>query len=115
MFSQVQPRAVKSKTEKALPKTGLLPGAVAPQYIRCGRPNCHCRDGSALHGPYYYRFFRMGGRLCKRYVPRREVEQVRTACREWRDLQALIRGNRAQHRQVFRQMRQMLRDLERAQ
>lgn len=24
------------------------------QYIRCGKPNCHCANGGERHGPYTY-------------------------------------------------------------
>ena len=48
-----------------LPKT--LPGVVRPQWVRCGRPGCRCARGRP-HGPYFYRFWREGGRLRKAYV-----------------------------------------------
>lgn len=42
-------------------------GAICAQWKRCGRPNCRCASGQ-LHGPYYYRFYREGGRLRKEYL-----------------------------------------------
>ena len=36
---------------------GPLPGSVSEQFIRCGKPGCHCRRGQ-LHGPYFYRIWR---------------------------------------------------------
>lgn len=42
-------------------------------YVRCGKSPCRCEPGS-LHGPYYYRFTREGGRLRKRYVRKAEAE-----------------------------------------
>jgi hypothetical protein len=33
-----------------------------------------------LHGPYFYRFWREGGRLRKKYVKRGELEEVRARC-----------------------------------
>jgi hypothetical protein len=66
-----------------------LPGAVCAQYVRCGRANCRCATGM-LHGPYYYRFVRIDGRLCKRYIRRADLPEVcaRTAAhrRERRQL-----------------------------
>ena len=85
-----------------LPK--MLPGAVCKQWVRCGRSNCRC-SREKLHGPYYYRFWREGGRLRKQYVKRSDVEKVRASCQalrqyrrdlkvqleEWRGLVNLIR------------------------
>jgi hypothetical protein len=61
----------------ALPKT--LPGVVRPQMVRCGKPGCTCERG-ALHGPYFYRFWREGGRLRKQYIARSDVPLVQEAC-----------------------------------
>lgn len=69
-----------------LPK--MLKGSVHAQWVRCGKPNCRCRDGE-LHGPYYYHFYRVDGRLHKRYVAHDRVETIRDACaarRHHRDL-----------------------------
>lgn len=93
---------VQTKNRETLPKT--LPGVVLPQWVRCGRPNCRCARGR-LHGPYFYRFWRVRGRLKKSYVKRSELEQVRRRCEarrqlrrdlragweEWRQLAALVR------------------------
>ena len=39
--------------DTALPKPipAELPGAVCQQWVKCGKPNCHCARGE-LHGPY---------------------------------------------------------------
>ncbi len=34
--------------------------------VRCGKPNC----SSCPHGPYWYAYFREGGRLRSRYIGR---------------------------------------------
>lgn len=87
--SRGRPRA-RTETGKPLPKT--LPGAVCAQWVRCGRPNCRCARGE-LHGPYWYRFYRSGGRLMKQYVRREDVEAVRAACdRRRREEQGARRG-----------------------
>ena len=65
-----------------LPKTipAELPGAVCPQWVKCGKPNCKCARGE-LHGPYWYRFWRDPfGSLCKEYVRPGDLEAVRVAC-----------------------------------
>lgn len=48
-----------------------LPGAICPQYV--------LRDGKRF-GPYWYRFYREGGRLRKVYVPEACLEQTRLSC-----------------------------------
>ena len=78
-----------NKNKKTLPKMlpgETLPGAVIAERKRCSKPNCRCaRDKNALHGDYFYRYYRENGRLRKAYVPRDRVEQVRTACARYRE------------------------------
>jgi hypothetical protein len=76
--------------------------------VRCGRPNCRCARGS-LHGPYFYRFWREGGRLRKEYVPRPDVERVRAQCQARRQ----ARQELAAWREVWRQMAAEVREVER--
>ena len=47
----------------------MHPGAVIAQYARCGKAGCRCARGE-LHGPYWYVFRRVGGRLRKTYLRR---------------------------------------------
>jgi len=80
---------MKNDSFDPLPKT--LAGAVCKQWVRCGRRGCRCARGQ-LHGPYFYRFWRQGGRLVKTYVPRREVDRVRAeyeTCRQLRKAMAM--------------------------
>jgi len=36
--------------------------------VSCGKPNCtRCAEGPA-HGPYWYRYYRRGGKLVSKYV-----------------------------------------------
>jgi hypothetical protein len=90
---------------KLLPKT--LPGAVCAQWVRCGKPGCRSARGE-LHGPYFYRFWREGGRLCKVYVPRSALAQVRAQCQDRRDQNSLVRiGWR-----TWRQLQELVRKVE---
>ena len=36
------------------------------EYVRCGKPGCK----SCPHGPYWYAYYREGGRLKSRYIGR---------------------------------------------
>jgi len=67
-----------------LPKATLV-GVVLSQMVRCGSSNCKCARG-LLHGPYYYRFWRQAGKLCKQYVRPADVERVRLECETRRQL-----------------------------
>jgi hypothetical protein len=65
-----------SATEFA--KTHYKTPALVEHGIRCGKPNCECR-GDYRHGPYAYLYWRDGiGRANRRYVPKAEVDEVRT-------------------------------------
>src|SRR5262249_25841354 len=85
---QGDPR-VQTKNRQTLPKT--LPGVVCAQWVRCGRANCRCARGQ-LHGPYHYRFFRVGGRLKKEYVRPAELEEVRARCEARRQARRDLRA-----------------------
>lgn len=37
------------------------------EYVVCGKENCRCARG-IKHGPYYYRYWRSGGKLHREYV-----------------------------------------------
>ena len=90
-----------TKTLETLPKT--LPGVVCAQRVRCGKAGCHCARGPGHVA--YYRFWREGGRLRKRYVKRADLAAVRAACearqqerrelvkswQRWRQLVAVVR------------------------
>jgi hypothetical protein len=99
---------MENKTENPLPK--MLPGSVHRQYVRCGKPACRCARGE-LHGPYFYHFKRVGGRLVKRYLKPDEVEPVRAACAEWREKQEALNENSRAAVQLIRMMKARLGDV----
>jgi hypothetical protein len=89
---------------KTLPKTAL-PGVVCAQWIRCGRPSCRCANGE-LHGPYYYRLWRQGGRLRKQYVKRSELDEARARCEARRQFQRELRAGWEEWRQLVSSVRE---------
>ncbi|MEM8549672.1 MAG: DUF6788 family protein [Verrucomicrobiota bacterium] len=102
-------------SENPLPKTPAeLPGTVCEQWKRCGKPACRCASGhpEELHGPYFYRFWREGGRLRKAYVPRDRVAEVRAACEARQARQAFGRRMREKARKRRRRVNELLRELE---
>lgn len=90
------------KTAKPLPNT--LPGAVCAQWRE--------RDGKR-YGPYYFRFWREGGRLRKQYIKRNEMEAVQAACARHREEQAARRRNHAELMQLLRGFKASCREVER--
>jgi hypothetical protein len=98
------------KTQIPLPQT--LSGVVLEQYKRCGRRNCRCSSG-ALHGPYFYRYWRQDGHLRKAYVPRNEVEAVRSQCRARQEEQREQRRFEREAMEYLRRVRTFLREVER--
>jgi hypothetical protein len=91
---------------ETLPKT--LPGAVCVQWRRCGRPACRCASGRP-HGPYYYRFWREGGKLKKAYVRRADLQEVRSRCEARRLARAALAAGWEQWRGLAAQIREVQR------
>ncbi len=102
---------MQTKSPKPLPKVEPLPGAVCPQFVRCGTPGCKCATGD-LHGPYYYRFWREDGRLRKAYVKQTDLAAVRAACEEEHNFLRAGRLSRALSRQDWQRMVALLREME---
>lgn len=90
------------KNAETLPNT--LPGAVCAQWRE--------RDGKR-YGPYYFRFWREGGRLHKQYIKRDDVEAVQAACTRHREEQAARRRNHAELMQMLRGFKASCRGVER--
>ena len=94
---------VVTESANTLPKT--LPGAVCTEWKKCGKPSCRCAHGK-LHGPYYYRYWREGGRLRKAYVPRSIVGEVRARCEATRLQRMTIAHGWADFRQILQSLRE---------
>ena len=103
----------RNKSAETLPKITPAPGqgSVHSEMKRCGRDNCRCTRGR-LHGPYFYRYYRVEGQLCKRYVKRSELEIVQAECAARRSAEAELREERQRMKEAERagleQYRQML-------
>jgi hypothetical protein len=96
---------LQTESPESLPKTPLA-GVVLPQWVRCGRPNCRCARGE-LHGPYYARFWREGGRLRKKYVRPADLEQVREQCEARRQARCDLRAGWATWRALAAAVREV--------
>ena len=95
-----------TESVETLPKT--LPGVVCAQWRKCGNADCRCARGD-LHGPYFARFWRQGGRLRKAYVRKADVEDVRERCQARRQ----ARTECLAAMQQIREITSFLKDMER--
>lgn len=94
-----------TRTVNALPK--MLKGSVHAQWVKCGKPACHCSRGE-LHGPYFYLFHRENERLRKTYVKRSELPWVLSSVLTHR----LQRRRAKDAWRLLRATREFLRDVE---
>jgi hypothetical protein len=102
------PGMAQNEIHQTLPKSC----AVCVQWKRCGRAGCRCTYG-LLHGPYYCLFWRIDGRLRKRYVRLPEGPALQAAYRQQRE-QARERRETARHAHAeWRALRAWLREMER--
>jgi len=86
------------KTENALPK-----GAVCAQYRTvAGR----------TYGPYWFRFWREGGRLRKAYVRAADLESIRTACLAARDERTRVAARRSEQKSERATLMRLLKELD---
>ena len=105
---------MENKSDNPLDKTSgqlpALPGVVCAQWRRCGKPNCHCVTGDR-HGPYFYRCFRVGGKLRQQYVKREDVPQVQAACEQRQRNEQALRRTLQQSGAHWKQLQGRLRQL----
>jgi Family of unknown function (DUF6788) len=90
----------------ALAGSHALVGSLQPEHKRCGKPTCRCAIGE-LHGPYWRRYWREGGRRRRAYVRAADLERVRAGLAEWRRLHPPARSARdvlMELRLLFRQL-----------
>jgi hypothetical protein len=105
--------ALPSQTESVEPSPKHARGAICAQWVRCGRPWCHCMHDGPKHGPYYAQFWWQDGRRRKRYVRQQDAAQVVVACAERRTVQRERRAVIEATRQEWRELRTLIREVER--
>jgi len=71
------------REDRLVASTGPPSGAhvtYSRQYRRCTKPGCpSCGAGGAGHGPYWYAYWRDGGRRCSRYLGKQPPTGVTTS------------------------------------
>ncbi|HST21832.1 MAG TPA: DUF6788 family protein [Blastocatellia bacterium] len=60
--------------------------AICQQFKKCGKAGCKCNAG-ALHGPYFYFFYREDGKLKKSYIRKANAAKLWEAYSVQRELQ----------------------------
>jgi len=93
-------RAIKNWFCALLPKTM----AICKQYRKCGKARCRCSRG-ALHGPYYYRFYRVDGRLKKSYIRKADAKALWDAYSRRRKIQRQRVADRKDFASICRDLR----------
>lgn len=102
---------MKNKPEDLLPKIAAQGGTVHKQFNRCGKPSCKCARGE-LHGPYFYYFVRVQGRLKKRYLKQDEIAEIRAVCNARRTRERTARQQIRQAQLSLREIISRLRNLQ---
>ena len=95
---------------RSFPKMEALPGSLHAERKRCNRPNCRCARGER-HGPYFYLFWREGGKQHKRYLRAEEVDAVQAACAARRARDARRRAALAASRELWRSLTARLKEV----
>lgn len=91
-----------TKPERFSRKTAGLPGTLLAEYIRCGKPSCHCMCGGPRHGPYWRRFWREDGRTRSAYVRGADIDTTRRSIAQWHRSHPSLRA-------VLRELRELSR------
>jgi hypothetical protein len=94
---------------ETLPKNGK--GTVHRQRVRCGKQRCRCRHGEPHLA--FYLFWREGGKLRKRHIPRSDVDAVRAACAARRERERRERQELQAWRRQYSALVAQLREVER--
>ena len=105
--AHLRPRRLQ-KNGDLMRKIEPLSGFLRAEHIRCGKPSCRCARGE-LHGPYWYRRWREGGRQRREYVKAADAESAQASLDEWRRLHPPA----YQVRQELAELRRLLRLLDR--
>lgn len=98
----------RKKVSEMGPKIVPIAGYIRIQYVKCGRPNCHCASGLG-HGPYAYRLTNLGGRKQKQYVRKADLMNVQAGIALFREQRAEIARMNDQATEHCRTLKQQLR------
>jgi len=85
----------------------LLPGSLSLSHLRCGKPTCHCAEGSGH--PVWSLTFMVRGKKRVQHIPKDWVEDVRRRVEAGREFQDALREVLAANAQLLVLARQQRR------
>ena len=85
----------------------LLPGSLSLSHLRCGKPTCHCAEGSGH--PVWSLTFMVRGKKRVQHIPKDWVEDVRRRVEAGREFQDALREVLAANAQLMVLARQQRR------
>ena len=80
--------------------------AICQQFRKCGKAGCKCSVG-ALHGPYFFFFYRENGKLKKSYIRKANAAELWEAYSAWRALQKRRAADRKAFIKLSREIRRI--------
>jgi hypothetical protein len=80
--------------------------AICQQFRKCGKAGCKCNAG-ALHGAYYFFFYREDGKLKKSYIRKAEAAELWEAYSVRRELQKRRKADRKEFTGLSREIRRI--------
>ena len=76
MLREAALREEEARSAAEVAAAGAVQGGYRQEYVRCGKPGCLTCTAGVGHGPYWYRYQRIDGRVVKSYVGKQLPEGV---------------------------------------
>jgi hypothetical protein len=80
--------------------------AICQQFEKCGKAGCKCNAG-ALHGPYFFFFYREDGKLKKSYIRKADAAELWEAYSARRELLKRRATDRKEFTGLYREIRRI--------
>src|ERR1044072_10003661 len=80
--------------------------AICQQFMKCGKVGCKCNRGE-LHGPYFFYFYRVDGKLKKSYIRKADAAELWKSYSRWRQIQKKRTADRREFTELYRELRRL--------
>jgi hypothetical protein len=80
--------------------------AICRQYRKCGKAGCKCNRG-ALHGPYFFYFYRVDGKLKKSYIRKADAVKLWRKYSKQRQIQKQRKADRRGFTKLSKELRRI--------
>jgi hypothetical protein len=80
--------------------------AICRQYKKCGKAGCKCNQG-VLHGPYFFYFYRVDGKLKKTYIRKADAAKLWEIQLKQRQIQKQRKADRRKFTDLSKNLRRM--------